>query len=80
MANARSIAAELTVSERALLFCLASRTEWKRVVTPSAVTRLIVHGLIERDATGRLRLTSEGRAALDALLGRDDDEEETLPD
>jgi hypothetical protein len=57
MANARSDAAELSVSDRVLLFCLASGTEWKRVVTQSAVTRLIVHGVIDRAAAGRLELT-----------------------
>jgi hypothetical protein len=36
---------------------LASGTKWKRVVTQSAVTRLIVHGVIDRDAAGRLELT-----------------------
>jgi hypothetical protein len=50
MKAAPNIAADLSVSERILLFCLASGTEWKKVVTQSAVTRLIVRGLINRDA------------------------------
>jgi hypothetical protein len=38
MKGAVTIAAELSVTERILLFCLASGTEWKKVVTQSAVT------------------------------------------
>jgi hypothetical protein len=68
MKAAPNIAADLSVSERILLFCLASGTEWKKVVTQSAVTRLIVRGLINRDAAGRLELTPQGRAELEALL------------
>jgi hypothetical protein len=68
MKGAVTIAAELSVTERILLFCLASGTEWKKVVTHSAVTRLVVHGLVDRDAVGSIKLTSEGRAVLKALL------------
>jgi hypothetical protein len=64
-----STAAELSVPERVLLFCLASETEWERAgVTRSVVTSMIVRGLIQRDPVGQLSLTKEGRAVLDALL------------
>jgi hypothetical protein len=36
----------------------------------ATVTAMVVRGMIERDAGGRLALTPQGRAALDALLGR----------
>jgi hypothetical protein len=56
-----------------LLFCVASGTEWAQVgVTGATATAMLVRGLINRDALGRLRLTPEGRAVLDALLGRDE--------
>jgi hypothetical protein len=73
MANARSIPGELTVPERVLLFCIASGTEWAQAgVTGATATAMLVRGLINRDAAGRLKLTPQGRAALDALLGRDE--------
>jgi hypothetical protein len=62
------IATELSVPERILLFCVASGTEWKKAVTASTIARLSVRGLIQRDPLGRLSLTKEGRAALEALL------------
>jgi hypothetical protein len=59
----------LSVPERILLFCVASATEWERAgVTGSTVTVMIVRGLIERDAGGRLIPTKQGRATLTALL------------
>jgi hypothetical protein len=65
-----SIAAELSVQERVLLFCVASETEWERAgVTRSVVASLIVRGLIQRDPAGQLSRTKEGRATLEALLG-----------
>jgi hypothetical protein len=52
-----------------LLFCVASGTDWQRAgVTGETVTALVVRGLIERDAKGRLALTDDGLAALRALL------------
>jgi hypothetical protein len=64
-----AIAAELTVPERVLLFCLASETDWfKAGVTPTTTKKMVVKGLIERDDAGRLALTDEGRAVLAALL------------
>jgi hypothetical protein len=68
MKDAPSIAADLSTPER-LLFCLASRTEWKRAgVTQSTVTTMIVRGLIQRDPLARLSLTKQGWETLDTLL------------
>jgi hypothetical protein len=66
-----STAAELSVPERVLLFCVASGTEWAQAgVTGATATAMLVRGLVERDAAGRLELTPQGRAALDALLSK----------
>jgi hypothetical protein len=65
-----AIHSELSTPERILLFCVASGTEWEWAgVTGATVTVLVVRGLIERDAGGRLVLTKQGRAALDAMIG-----------
>jgi hypothetical protein len=69
MKDAPSIAVGLSTPERVLLFCVASGTEWAQAgVTGATATAMLVRGLVERDALGRLQLTSEGRAVLDALL------------
>jgi hypothetical protein len=70
--TAESIAAELTVPERILLFCLASDTDWQKAgVTHATAQHMMVRGLIERDqAASRFVLTAQGRAVLSALLGR----------
>jgi hypothetical protein len=58
-----TIAAALTVQKRVLLFCLASGTEWAQAgVTGATATAMLVRGLIEREASGRLELTPQGRA------------------
>jgi hypothetical protein len=63
-------AVDLSTPERILLFCLASGTEWAEAgVTGKTETAMVVRGLIDRDAAGRLVLTSDGRAVLNALLG-----------
>jgi hypothetical protein len=66
-----TIAAELTVPERVLLFCLASGTDWfKAGVTHSVAQHLLVRNLVERDqAAADFVLTDQGRAVLAALLG-----------
>jgi hypothetical protein len=52
-----------------LLFCVASGTEWESAgVTGATVTVLVVRGLIERDAGGRLVLRKQGGAVLDAMI------------
>jgi len=62
-------AAPLRVSERMLLFCVASNTDWKHPAIPGEiVTTMVVKGLIERDAAGALILTDCGRAVLRATL------------
>jgi hypothetical protein len=67
--GASMIAAQLTVQERVLLFCLASGTEWAQAgVTGATATAMLVRGLVDRDTSGRLELTPHGRAVLDALL------------
>jgi hypothetical protein len=46
-------AAAPRVSERMLLFCVASNTDWKRPAIPGAiVTTVVVKGLLDRDAAG----------------------------
>jgi hypothetical protein len=65
-----AIAADLSTTERILLFCLASGTEWAEAgITGATVTQMVVRGLVDRDAAERLVLTQDGRAVLDALLG-----------
>jgi hypothetical protein len=65
-----AIAAELSVPERVLLFCLASGTEWALAgVTGATATAMVVKGLIEGNSGDELTLTKDGRAVLDAILG-----------
>jgi hypothetical protein len=46
-----NIAAQLTVPERVLLFCLVSETDWAQAgVTHAAVRHMIVRNLVDRDA------------------------------
>jgi hypothetical protein len=69
MKGASTIAAELSVPERVLLFCVASGTEWARVgVSGATATAMVVKGMIKRDAGDQLTLTKEGRAVLETLL------------
>jgi hypothetical protein len=64
-----SIAAELTVPERLLLFCLASDTDWQAgSVTHATAQHMMVRNLIEREAASQFKLTDQGRAVLAALL------------
>ena len=64
-----NVAAGLSVPERLLLFCIASHTDWQKAgVTGTTVTAMMVLGLIERNAGGRLSLTNEGREVLAGLL------------
>jgi hypothetical protein len=66
-----SIAASLMVSERVLLFCIASDTDWANAGITGATARTMqVKSLIERDpGATRFVLTELGRAVLAALLG-----------
>jgi hypothetical protein len=69
-ATAEIIAAELTVPERVLLFCLASGTNWvKAGITHTTAQHMLVRNLVERDhAAADFVLTDQGRAVLAALL------------
>jgi len=50
------------------LFCLGSRTNWKRAgVTLKTVARLVMNGL-NTPTGGHFVLTDDGRATLQALL------------
>jgi hypothetical protein len=67
--TAEMIAEGLSVSERVLLFCLASATDWQRAgVTHATTQQMMIRGLIEREAAGSFSLTDQGRAALEALM------------
>jgi hypothetical protein len=68
--NPGTIAAQLTVPERVLLFCLASDTDWTRAgVTHAAVRHMVVRNLVDRDpASTRYVLSPQGRAVLDVLV------------
>jgi hypothetical protein len=62
-------AAALRVSERLLLFCVASNTDWKHPAIPGEiVTTMVVKGLVDRDAGGALTLTDRGRVVPRAVL------------
>ena len=67
-----TIAAQLTVSEQVLLFCVGSGTDWvKAGVTHARAQIMVVKNLLERDhITMRLVLTEHGRAVLSVLLSR----------
>ena len=71
---AKSIAAELTVPERLLLFYLAldMDADWQKAgVTHVTAQHMMVRNLIERDqAATRFILTEQGREVLAAMLGR----------
>ena len=64
-----SIAAELDATERIVLFCIGSHTNLAKAVgsTSSMLSRLIVKGLIERDASWFV-ITRVGREVLMALV------------
>jgi hypothetical protein len=70
--TADSIAAELPVPERLLLFCLASDTDWQAAsITHATAQHVMVRGMIERDpGATRFVLTDQGAAVLAALLER----------
>ena len=62
-------AAALRVSERMLLFCVASNTDWKHPAIPGEIVpTMVVKGLIDCNAGGALTLTDRGRALLRAML------------
>jgi hypothetical protein len=64
-----SIAANLSVPDRVLLFCIASNTDWAKAgVTPANAQEMVALTLIECNYTGSYRLTHQGHAVLAALL------------
>jgi hypothetical protein len=64
------LTADLSVPERVLLFCVASKTDWDRAgIRGAAITFTIFRGLIQRDPLGQLSLTEQGRATFQALIG-----------
>jgi hypothetical protein len=68
----KTIAEGLSVSERVLLFCLATDTDWQKAgVTHATAQQMMIKGLVERQGgAGSYTLTAEGRAVLAALLER----------
>jgi hypothetical protein len=65
------IAASLPLAERVLLFCIAAGIDWQEARIPEdAVQALMMKGLIEQNATGKLTCTGDGRAVLAALSRR----------
>jgi hypothetical protein len=74
----RTIASDLRVPERMMLFCLASGTDWERAgVTHATPQHLFVRGLIDRASTpARFKLTPLGRDVLAALLKPPVDEQD----
>jgi len=65
-----SIAEDLTVAERILLMCIYSGTDWRTAsrITAATVAAMVLRGLVEREAAGRLSLSGEGRAAVEVML------------
>jgi hypothetical protein len=73
--TAESIAANLSIFERKLLFCVASDSDWVMAGVPPATAHdVVVLGLIERDHTGGYRLTHQGRAVFSVVIGKQDAE------
>ena len=68
--NPENVVEDLSVPERALLFCIASGIDWEKnpSVTRATVAASVLKGLVERDALGRLTLSGEGRAAVGVLF------------
>jgi len=64
-----SIAAGLTATERVLLFCVGSDTDWRKVVAVGTAQHMLIRGLIEREgAADRFALTDQGRDVLEILM------------
>jgi hypothetical protein len=74
----QSVADDLRIPERRMLFCLSSATPWERAgVTHATAQRLLVRGLIDRDQSARrFKLTPLGRDVLAALLKPPVDEQD----
>jgi predicted transcriptional regulator len=70
--TAEMIADGLSVPERIMLFCIASATDWQKAagLTHTVARRLMIRGLIDRQAADTYVLTDQGRAVLEALMMR----------
>jgi hypothetical protein len=67
--GAEALAATLSIPERQLLFCIASKTDWKKVgITPATVMVMVSRGLVARDPASEHYFTEEGRAVFKALV------------
>jgi hypothetical protein len=66
----------MTVSERILLFCLASGTDWQAAsITHATAQHTMVRGLTERDLSAtQYKLTEQGRAVQRRCSTSDDGE------
>jgi hypothetical protein len=63
------IASGLTATERVLLFCVATDTDWRKVVAVGTAQHMLIRGLIEREGSAdRFTLTDQGRAVLEVLI------------
>ena len=73
-----TIASDLRVSERVMLFCLASGTPWEQAgVSHATPQHLLLRNLIDRHHAGaRYKLTPLGREVLAALLRTPVDEQD----
>jgi hypothetical protein len=64
-----AIAANLTVPQRMLLFCLAWDTDWAKAgMTRTTIQHLLIRNLVARNYATQLVLTEHGRAVLAAPL------------
>ena len=56
-------------AERVLLFCVATGTDWRKVIAPGTAQHMLICDLVERDGAD-LTLTDQGRAVLETLMMR----------
>jgi hypothetical protein len=68
-ATQESIAADLSATERVLLFCIGSDTDWQKFVPYATAQQMMIRGLLNRDDSG-FTLTDQGRAVLETLMMR----------
>jgi hypothetical protein len=58
----------LSVSERVLLFCVASNTDPIKAGVNSSIQVMIVKNLLKSDQAGQLAITDFGRRVLESLI------------
>jgi hypothetical protein len=73
-----TVASDLRISERVMLFCVASGYDWHRAgVTHATARHLLERGLINRASTlARFELTPLGRRVAAVLFELPDDEQD----